>query len=213
MQQERRLGASHGITMTMAAEQVAAWWQDRQAWEEQRPVTAALTEPLEIVAVDEPWLTTATTDGRKLLFRPAWSAGLGEQQRRQVQEHLVWHAAAGDYRACHHESPHRWHLACDHTINAQLLQLGAALPAEAVLFPAAITWRREEVYAWLEEHPWPEAEHPADQLYGQIDRAPALQDLETLRIEWQCHIRAVVKHYLDTPWLPDGVAAWLLRRQ
>lgn len=212
MRQDRRLATSHGVTTGIAAEQVVAWRQDRRAWGEQRPLTAALAEPLEIVAVDEPWLTTATTDGRRLLFQPAWSAGLEGPQRRQIQEHLVWHAAAGDYRPSHHESPHRWHLACDHAINAQLLLLGAPLPADAVLFPAAITLGREEVYAWLADHPWPEAEHPADQLYGQSDAAPALHDLEKLRVEWQRHLRVAVKHYLGTRWLPDDVAAWLLTR-
>ncbi len=126
----------------VAATQLKAWQKDRQAWAEHHPVTAALAEPLEIVAVNEPWLTTATTDGRRIAFNPAWSAELNGLQRRQVQEHLVWHAVAGDYQARHDKDPHRWHLACDHAVNTQLLQLGAELPTDAVLFPRAVAWRR-----------------------------------------------------------------------
>src|SRR5690554_3715746 len=83
----------------VAATQLQAWQKDRLAWAELQPVTAALAEPLEVVAVAKPWLTTATTDGHRIAFNPAWSAKLSELQRRQAQEHLVWHAVAGDYQA------------------------------------------------------------------------------------------------------------------
>lgn len=95
-----RIECFHPASATLpdrAAEQVNAWHQDRLEWRGQQPVTAALAEPLEIVALNAPWLTTATTDGRRIAFNPAWSAGLAALERRQMQEHLVWHAAAGDY--------------------------------------------------------------------------------------------------------------------
>ncbi|PWV72074.1 putative metallopeptidase-like protein [Halomonas sp. A11-A] len=213
MRQDRSLGTSRGATVAMAAEQVAAWQRDRLAWAEHHPVTAALAEPLEVVPVDEPWLATATTDGRCLVFNPAWSAELSELQRRQVQEHLVWHAAAGDYRPRNVRDPRRWHLACDHAINTQLMQLGAELPMDAVLFPFAITWRRREVYGWLDEHPFLELEQSADQLAWQARATLPVTDLTDLEEDWRQHVRATVRHYLGTAWLPDSVAGWLLGRR
>ncbi|APX91785.1 hypothetical protein BWR19_01855 [Halomonas sp. 1513] len=197
----------------VATTQVLAWHQDRQAWAEQQPVTAALAEPLIIVAVEEPWLTTATTDGRHMLFDPAWSAELSELQRHQVQEHLVWHAAAGDYRPRNVWDPRRWHLACDHAVNTQLLQLGAELPTDAVLFPRAVSWRRKEVYDWLSSHPFPEREQSADQLAWQIQAIFPTADLLQLDDAWRQHILATVKQFLGSAWLPDPVAAWLLGRR
>jgi hypothetical protein len=213
MRQEGRLEASSGVTAAKATEQVAAWQQDRQAWAERQPVTAALAAPLEVVAVDESWLTTATTDGRRILFDTSWSAELSELQRRQVQEHLVWHAAAGDYRPRNVKDPRRWHLACDHAINTQLLQLGAELPMDAVLFPFAITWRRREVYGWLDGHPCLELEQSTDQLAWQVKATLPVTDLTDLDEDWRQHVRATVRHYLGTACLPDSVASWLLGRR
>lgn len=213
MQQDSRLSMDSGVTTTLAPEQVAAWQKDRQAWAEHHPVTAALAEPLEIVAVNEPWLTTATTDGRRIAFNPAWSAELNGLQRRQVQEHLVWHAVAGDYQARHDKDPHRWHLACDHAVNTQLLQLGATLPNDAVLFPRAVAWRRKEVYDWLFSHPYPERERSTDQLAWQARAAASETELARLDDAWRQHILATVQCFLGTAWLPNAVAAWLLGRR
>ena len=82
----------------LATQQVDLWHEDRQLWQKSRPMTAALAEPLAVMAVEDDRLATATTDGRHLLFNPAWSADLSPAQRRHIQEHLIWHAAAGDYR-------------------------------------------------------------------------------------------------------------------
>jgi hypothetical protein len=213
MRRDRRLGTSNGVTAAMAPEQMAAWQKDRQAWAELQPVTAALAEPLEIMAVDEPWLTTATTDGRRIAFNPAWSAELSGLQRRQVHEHLVWHAAAGDYQARHDKDPHRWHLACDHAVNTQLLQLGAELPIDAVLFPRAVSWRRKEVYDWLSSHPCPERERSTDELAWLARATLPAADLAHLDEEWHQHVRATVRRFLGTAWLPDSVAGWLLGRR
>lgn len=209
----RRIECFHSASPTLpdrAAEQVSAWQQDRKEWRGQQPVTAALAEPLEIVALNTPWLTTATTDGRRIAFNPAWSAGLEALERRQMQEHLVWHAAAADYRTNGSKEPYRWHLACDHAINAQLLQLGAELPHDAVLFPRAVMWRRSEVYAWLSQHPWLEMEKPRGQLYGQ---PASCGEMSALEAQWQQQITSTVQRFLGTPWLPDTVAAWLLGRR
>ncbi|AMD00548.1 DUF2201 family putative metallopeptidase [Halomonas chromatireducens] len=192
------------------AAQVSAWQQDHHDWLDTKPVTAALAESLQVVAINDDRLATATTDGRRLMINPTWSASLSESQRRRVHEHLVWHAAAGDYRPHYSKDTHRWHLACDHSINAQLLQLGGDIPLDTVMFPVAATWRREEVYTWLDGHPRPAEEQSPDQLIWQAGVTSLHADLTELDSHWQQHIRAVVQRFLGTPCLPDRVAAWLL---
>src|SRR5690554_2925844 len=106
----------------VATQQSDLWQQDRAQWRQHHPVSAALAEPLDIVPVEANQVATATTDGRRLLFNPIWSASLTPAQRQHIQEHLVWHAAAGDYRPQPDKDAHRWHLACDHSIHVQLIQ-------------------------------------------------------------------------------------------
>ncbi|MCE8004420.1 DUF2201 family putative metallopeptidase [Billgrantia ethanolica] len=198
------------ISSRVDAAQVSAWQQDHHVWLATKPVTAALAEPLEVVAITDERLPTATTDGRRLMINPTWSAMLNESQRRRVHEHLVWHAAAGDYRPHYGKDSHRWHLACDHSINAQLLQLGGGIPLDSVMFPLAASWRREEVYNWLSGHPRLEMEQSPDQLTWQAGFTTSNADLTELDIHWQQHIRKIVQNFLGTPWLPDSVASWLL---
>lgn len=199
-----------GISSSVDAAQVRAWQQDHYDWLATKPVTAALAEPLQVVAINDDRLATATTDGRCLMINPTWSTTLNESQRRRVHEHLVWHAAAGDYQPHYDKDSHRWHLACDHSINAQLLQLGRGISLDSVMFPVAVTWRREEVYNWLSGHPRPAEEQSPDQLIWQAGFTVSNTDLTALDCYWQQHIRDVVQRFLGTPCLPDRVATWLL---
>ncbi len=52
--------------------------------------------------------------------------------------------AAGDYQAGHDKDPHRLHLACDHAVNIQLLQLGGAFTCGSGAVPC-----RDHLAAWL----------------------------------------------------------------
>ncbi|MBD3897908.1 hypothetical protein IEI94_18790 [Halomonas sp. ML-15] len=188
------------------------WEEDRRAWRIQHPATARLAEGLPIEqALGE--VKTATTDGARLLVNTDWSAGLDTTTRRFVQAHLVWHAAAGDYRPIQQHDEHRWHLACDHAVNAQLLLLGFPLADDAILFPACIARSVFEVYAWLADHPWPEAEYSLDRLAGQIDLSPSADKVKYLDHAWRQRIHNVVRDYLGTSCLPNAVAAWLLTRR
>jgi len=84
-----------------------------------------------------------------------------------------------------------------HAINVQLMQLGAELPMDAVLFPFAITWRRREVYGWLDEHPFLELEQSADQLAWQARATLPVTDLTDLEEDWRQHVRASLRGHLS----------------
>lgn len=188
------------------------WEDDRRTWRTQHPITAGFAESLPIEqAPDE--VATATTDGARLLVNTEWSAGLDLSTRRFVQAHLVWHAVAGDYRPTQNRDEHRWHLACDHAVNTQLLLLGFPLADGAVLFPACMARSVFEVYAWLADHPWPEVECSPDRLAGQAGLSPSPKEMTYLDHAWRQRIEDVVRDYLGTLWLPGPVAAWLLTRR
>ena len=204
--------AGKSPTTPHRAKELWQWEDDRRAWRTQHPVTAGFADGLPIEqAPDE--VTTATTDGARLLVNTEWSAGLDVATRRFVQAHLVWHAVAGDYRPMQHRDEHRWHLACDHSVNAQLLLLGFPLADGAVLFPACMARSVFKVYDWLADHPWPEAECSPDRLAGQVGLSPSAREATYLDHAWRQCIHDVVRDYLGTCWLPDQVAAWLLTRR
>ncbi|TDO06079.1 MULTISPECIES: DUF2201 family putative metallopeptidase [Halomonas] len=192
-------------------EQQAALWQaDRAAWARDQPVTARLASHLSLATVSGAHLPTATTDGRHLLFNAAWSAGLDTRTRRFLQAHLVWHCVAGHLHAPRDWERRRWHLACDHKVNALLLLLGIPLPDDAVLFPACIGQSLPAVYDWLGHFPGLESERSLDM--APITWTSHLSD-DTLLRWWQEKAQEVAKRYLGTPYLSGHVAAFLVTRQ
>ncbi|WP_251308256.1 DUF2201 family putative metallopeptidase [Halomonas sp. NCCP-2165] len=195
-------------TLQTRAEALQQWEADRRAWRARHPATALLAEEMPIErAPDE--VATATTDGSRLLVNPEWSAGLNDTTRRFVQAHLVWHCAAGHFRLqpTPGADPRRWHLACDHEVNATLLMLGIPLSPQAVLFPACIGQPPPAVYAWLADNPLIKHEHS-------LDTPPWLVvTAETSLVDtWAQRVHELVRRHLGSPHLPTPVATWLLGR-
>lgn len=198
-------------TQTRArGEQAALWEADRASWACNQPVTACLATHLPLVPVSGAHLPTATTDGRHLLFNAAWSAGLDAKTRQFLQAHLVWHCVGGHLHAPRDWERRRWHLACDHEVNALLLLLGIPLTENAVLFPACIGKSLPAVYDWLGYFPGLESERSLDM--APITWTSRITD-ETLLRRWQEKAQEVAKRYLGTPHLPGHVAAFLATRQ
>ncbi|MGM0985116.1 MAG: DUF2201 family putative metallopeptidase [Pseudomonadota bacterium] len=208
---DRQIGSQAAETHMPAREEKAALWEaDRASWACDQPVTACLATQLPLVPVSGAHLPTATTDGRHLLFNAAWSAGLDAQTRQFVQAHLVWHCVAGHLHAPRDWERRRWHLACDHEVNAVLLLLGISLPDDAVLFPACIGQSLPAVYDWLGHFPGLESERSLDM--APITWTSHLSD-DTLLRWWHEKAEEVAKRYLGTPYLPGHVAAFLATRQ
>ncbi|MGJ7462763.1 DUF2201 family putative metallopeptidase [Halomonas sp. MA07-2] len=209
--------------VALEEEQLALWQADRDAWGRDQPVTAWLASHLSLMPVCEPRLPTATTDGRYIMFNAIWSAGLDAETRQFLQAHLAWHCVAGHLRLSRDWEKRRWHLACDHEVNALLLLLGIPLPDDAVLFPACIGQPLPAVYDWLDHFPDLEREMSLDMtptswdtlpasVTGAVDDTPHPAD-ETLLRRWQGRALEVAKRHLGTPNLPSHVAALLVTRQ
>jgi predicted metal-dependent peptidase len=76
---------------------------------------------------------TAATDGKRLLYNPAWFATLSLDEAQGVVAHEVLHNAL-----CHHarrqgRDPARWKLACDLAVNPTILESGLKLPPGRLL--------------------------------------------------------------------------------
>lgn len=194
------------------------WMDDREQWKSTQPATALLGEGMSVKPVTHRFLMTAATDGAQLYVNPQWSRMLDDASRRFIHAHLIWHCAATHFRPPEVRDERLWHLACDHQVNTQLLQLGFELPAQAVLFPACIGKSISKVYAWLADNPLSNEESSLDELPWpsgeRRDRcAPDLNGLHefgTLLQHWRERSFRVVRAYAGTSSLPATVASWLL---
>ncbi|NIC38684.1 hypothetical protein HBJ58_18600 [Halomonas desiderata] len=194
------------ITTHFQAEVLRQWEVDRRDWRSRQLATALLAEGLPIEQASTE-VATATTDGTRLLVNPHWSAGLDDITRRFMQAHLVWHCAAGHFRhqPAPDTDPRRWHLACDHEVNAVLLMLGMPLPPQAVLFPACVGRPLSEVYAWLADNPLLDDERSLD-----VPPWLVVSSRASLTDAWQPRIHELMKRHLGSPHLPAPMASWLL---
>ncbi|WP_111412487.1 DUF2201 family putative metallopeptidase [Billgrantia lactosivorans] len=186
------------------AYQLDKWLTDRARWQQHQPLTWALAGYLPL-AMDTT-LDTATTDGTRIRFNPLWSGGLDDATRCHIHAHLVWHCVAGHFLPAPVTDHHRWHLACDHEVNAVLLLLGIALPGKATFFPACIGKPLIEIHEWLKFHPHLAEEELVDQL------EPAEMNCTALARQWSNRVESL----LATPEVASAnstrKALWLIQR-
>jgi hypothetical protein len=187
-----------------AQQELAKWQADRAYWAETLPVMELLSEFLILTTVLQKQIATASTDGRHLYFCPCYSASLSDESRRFLHAHLIWHCVAGHLTAPLVANRHRWHLACDHEVNALLLALGLPLPLNALLFPVCVGRGALEVYRWLEGHPNTSIEMPLDihpaALWGHLPHATPNQRMTGL---WRRRAHLIAR---EPDALPERVA-------
>lgn len=79
-------------------------------------------------------IETAATDGKRLLYNPAFWAGMTENEQLAVTCHEVMHNALGHHCRRVQREPRKWNIACDLAINPLLKEAGFTLP-KGCLFP------------------------------------------------------------------------------
>lgn len=93
---------------------------------------------------------TAATDGRDLLYNPAWVLGLPAAKRLGTMGHEVLHCAMGHHTQGHDLDPMRRNIAMDLAINPILLEAGFQLPDDGCVpgqpgpykdLPPGLSWR------------------------------------------------------------------------
>lgn len=184
--------------------ELAKWQADRDGWSNTLPIMRFLSQFLALCPVSETHFNSASTDGKHLYFCPRYSATLTNEARQFLQAHLIWHCVAGHLTAPLVASHHRWHLACDHEVNTLLLELGIAMPLDALIFPVCIGRSALDVYRWLEGHPNPSLEatadiHPAE-LWWYL---PEHSSNERVAALWRHRAHLIAR---ETDELPEAVA-------
>lgn len=191
-------------TSVTTKQELAKWHADRDGWANSFPIMNFLSQFLTLTPVVAPSFESASTDGRHLYFNPHFSSLLSDESRRFLHAHLIWHCVAGHLTAPLVSNHHRWNLACDHEVNALLLDLGLTLPLDALMFPVCVGRSALEVYLWLEGHPNTSLEktvdiHPASLWAHLPDAAP-----EQSTVSLWCHRAHLLARETDA--LPERVA-------
>jgi predicted metal-dependent peptidase len=89
------------------------------------------------------------TDGRRIVYDPAFVNSLQPAELEAVLAHEVLHCALGHHCRRGQRDPRLWNEAADLAINPLLVANGFSLPAGALIDPAFVNLSAEEIYARL----------------------------------------------------------------
>jgi predicted metal-dependent peptidase len=113
-----------------------------------QPFFGTLCLRLKLVAGELP---TMATDGRRIVYDPAFVAELTAAELEAVLAHEVLHCALGHHCRRGGRDPQLWNEAADLAINPILIGNGFSLPSGALLDPAFDNLSAEEIYVRLME--------------------------------------------------------------
>lgn len=109
-----------------------------------QPFFGTLCLRLKLIAGDVP---TMATDGRRIVYSPAFVSSLQPAELEAVLAHEVVHCALGHHCRRGQRDPQLWNEAADLAINPLLISNGFSLPEGALLDPAFDNLSAEEIYA------------------------------------------------------------------
>lgn len=92
---------------------------------------------------------TAGTDGSTIWFNPQWCGKLDRAQLLGVVKHEVLHVVGKDHLRRGERHIQGWNIACDHSINLQLMEHGAALPTPNCADKKYTGMEKEKIYRLL----------------------------------------------------------------
>lgn len=90
---------------------------------------------------------TMATDGRRIVYDPAFVNSLPPEELQAVLAHEVLHCALGHHCRRGQRDPQLWNEAADLAINPMLVANGFSLPAGALIDPDFDNLSAEEIYA------------------------------------------------------------------
>ncbi|GHT89062.1 hypothetical protein AGMMS49543_27950 [Betaproteobacteria bacterium] len=100
---------------------------------------------------DDPTMTTACTDGVRVLLNPQFFTRLSVSEQVALLKHEVMHVAFEHVFRRGDRHPKRWNIACDYVINLIIKQEGGALPGGGLCDEQYEGLIEEEVYERLPE--------------------------------------------------------------
>jgi predicted metal-dependent peptidase len=96
---------------------------------------------------------TMATDGRRILYNPAFVGSLDPAELEGVLAHEVMHVALGHHCRRGERQRKTWNEAADYAINPILIGNGFTLPSGVLLDPSFDNLSAEEIYAQLIQRP------------------------------------------------------------
>lgn len=112
-----------------------------------QPFFGTLCLRLQLVAA--PGFPTMATNGRLLVYNPAFVEKLTPAELEGVLAHEVMHCALGHHCRRGERDPQLWNQAADYAINPILISNGMSLPKDALLDSSFTDLSAEEIYARL----------------------------------------------------------------
>ena len=112
-----------------------------------QPFFGTLCLRLKLLAM--PGLPTMATDGRRLVYNPAFVAQLTPAELEGVIAHEVMHVALAHHCRRGDRELQLWNEAADYAVNPILLDNGITLPGDLLMDPAFRNLSAEEIYARL----------------------------------------------------------------
>ena len=104
---------------------------------------------LRLKLVPMPNFPTMATDGRRLVYNPAFVDKLTPAELEGVLAHEVMHCALAHHCRRGERDAQVWNLAADYAVNPILIGNGITLPKDALIDPAFADLSAEEIYARL----------------------------------------------------------------
>ena len=83
---------------------------------------------IRVVSADDPFFTTAATDGRNIFINPLFMHVLGREKRLFVYCHEIWHTIFDTMGRRGDRNPKWFNIAADYSINQNLVNSGMVLP-------------------------------------------------------------------------------------
>src|SRR5215471_2030345 len=104
---------------------------------------------LRLKLVPLPSFPTMATDGRRIVYNPAFVEKLGPAELEGVLAHEVMHCALAHHCRRGERDAQLWNQATDYAVNPILINNGITLPKDALIDPAFADLGAEEIYARL----------------------------------------------------------------
>lgn len=103
--------------------------------------------------LQNPNIPTASTNGIRIQYNPAFIRDLSLDQLKGLFKHEVMHIASMHHLRRGLREPGKWGKACDYVINALLIEQGVALPEGGLFDKQYVNYSAEHVYNMLPDEP------------------------------------------------------------
>lgn len=142
---------------------------------------------------------TAATDGITLFYNPNYIDSLSSQELVGLIAHEVMHCALGHQWRQENRDNRKWNVACDYTINENLIKTGFTLPQGGLFDSRYSNLSAEEIYSMLPKEDEQQGRKSASDENKKNDPGmcgavlPSKNDIEEQKAEWKASVSQAVQ--------------------